>query len=61
MAGVYFEAVLKGGQVDLWVRNVHLSVVSFLIGVVGFAFSRSVDPPTSSTNFADGFFYSLTK
>ena len=40
-AGIYFEAVLKGGKVDLWVRNVHLSVVSIIIGIVGFSWGRS--------------------
>ncbi|CAD7955234.1 unnamed protein product [Amoebophrya sp. A120] len=33
LGGVYFEMVLKRGQVNLWVRNVHLSLVSVIVGV----------------------------
>lgn len=33
-AGVYFEKVLKGSKISVWVRNVHLAAVGVLMGSV---------------------------
>jgi UDP-sugar transporter A1/2/3 len=38
LAGVYFEAVLKGGTTSLWVRNVHLAGVSILLAAGNFVY-----------------------
>ena len=34
-AGVYFEKVLKGSQVSIWVRNVQLSLIGMVIALIG--------------------------
>lgn len=34
LAGVYFELVLKGSKTSLWVRNVQLSLIGLLFGLV---------------------------
>jgi UDP-sugar transporter A1/2/3 len=38
LAGVYFEAVLKGGNTSLWVRNVHLAGASILLAAGNFVY-----------------------
>lgn len=43
LAGVYFELVLKGSNVDLWVRNVQLSIFSFLPAIVPVLFGSSTN------------------
>jgi len=44
-AGVYFERVLKTGKVNIWVRNVHLALVSVVVGIGGHMWERiSHDP-----------------
>jgi solute carrier family 35 (UDP-sugar transporter), member A1/2/3 len=41
LAGVYFEMVLKHSQTNLWVRNVQLSIFSFLPALTPILFSHS--------------------
>jgi solute carrier family 35 (UDP-sugar transporter), member A1/2/3 len=33
-SGVYFEKVLKTGSLPLWMRNIHLSVIGLVLGLV---------------------------
>lgn len=33
-AGVYFEKILKGAEISIWMRNIQLSVVSVPLGVI---------------------------
>jgi len=35
LAGVYFEKVLKGSTISLWMRNVQLALIGGVVGVVG--------------------------
>lgn len=53
LAGVYFEMVLKGSKVDVWIRNVQLSLFSLLPALVPIIFSDS--PATSEGWFWDLF------
>jgi solute carrier family 35 (UDP-sugar transporter), member A1/2/3 len=34
-AGVYFEKVLKGSEVSVWVRNIELALIGIFVGLVG--------------------------
>ena len=36
-AGVYFEKVLKGSELSVWVRNIHLAAFGVGVGLVGLA------------------------
>lgn len=33
-AGVYFEKVLKGSELSVWVRNIHLALIGVGLGAV---------------------------
>ncbi|KAJ7235434.1 nucleotide-sugar transporter-domain-containing protein [Mycena haematopus] len=44
LAGVYFEMVLKNSQTDLWVRNVQLSLFSFLPALAPVFYLYASDP-----------------
>eukprot|EP00392_Amoebophrya_sp_AT5.2_P000368 g368.t1 len=49
LGGVYFEMVLKSSQVNLWVRNVHLSLVSVLVGIVSTLAQQYYEGVSSAT------------
>jgi UDP-galactose transporter len=34
-AGVYFEKVLKGSEISVWVRNVELALIGIVVGLAG--------------------------
>lgn len=34
-AGVYFEKILKGSQMSVWLRNIQLGIYGTLIGLIG--------------------------
>lgn len=34
-AGVYFEKVLKGSEISVWVRNIHLAIIGVVMGLFG--------------------------
>lgn len=38
-AGVYFEKVLKGSEVSVWVRNVELALIGIFVGLAGVYYS----------------------
>lgn len=40
-AGVYFEKVLKGSEVSVWVRNVELALIGIIVGTVGVWYTDS--------------------
>jgi len=35
LAGVYFEAVLKGTDISIWIRNIHMACIGCAIAVAG--------------------------
>jgi UDP-sugar transporter A1/2/3 len=49
-AGVYFEHVLKGSKVSIWVRNIQLSMMSIVVAVLTVVFKDG------EKIMADGFF-----
>mmetsp|Transcript_24459 Transcript_24459/g.31612 ORF Transcript_24459/g.31612 Transcript_24459/m.31612 type:complete len:358 (-) Transcript_24459:49-1122(-) len=53
-AGVYFEKVLKGSDISLWMRNIHMSLLGILLGLVSMWCNdgRSI--------IQDGFFHGYT-
>jgi solute carrier family 35 (UDP-sugar transporter), member A1/2/3 len=53
-AGVYFEKILKGSEVSVWMRNIQLGLFGTLIGLVGVAVK---DGPGIAEH---GFFYGYT-
>ena len=40
LAGVYFEKILKGSEISLWMRNIQLGLYGIIIGLVGIAFTN---------------------
>ena len=40
-AGVYFEKVLKGSEVSVWVRNVELALIGIVVGTAGVWYTDS--------------------
>lgn len=38
-AGVYFEKILKGSSVSIWIRNVQLSCIAIPFGIIGLLIS----------------------
>lgn len=38
-AGVYFEKVLKGSEISVWVRNVELALIGIVVGLAGVWYS----------------------
>ena len=55
LAGVYFEMILKTSQTDLWIRNLQLSLFSFLPALAPIIFTRNA----SGYDTEDGFISSL--
>jgi|TARA_B110000208_G_C11741543_1_gene420117 UDP-sugar transporter A1/2/3 len=53
-AGVYFEHVLKGSKVSIWVRNIQLSMMSIFVAVI------TVASKDGKKIMADGFFQGYT-
>ena len=51
LAGIYFEKILKGSDVSVWMRNVQLSLLSLPIGVVMVMIKHGQDVTDN------GFFY----
>ena len=43
LAGIYFEKILKGSDVSVWMRNVQLSLLSLPIGIVVVMFKHGQD------------------
>jgi len=40
-AGVYFEKVLKGSEVSVWVRNIELAIIGIFVGLIGVYYADS--------------------
>lgn len=53
-AGVYFEKVLKGSEVSVWVRNVELALIGIVVGMAGVWYTDS------AMVSEHGFFYGYT-
>uniref|UniRef100_A0A2M4BRQ0 Putative udp-galactose transporter n=1 Tax=Anopheles marajoara TaxID=58244 RepID=A0A2M4BRQ0_9DIPT len=51
LAGIYFEKMLKGAEISIWMRNVQLSLLSLPAGLVTCLFSDG------SKLLANGFFF----
>ena len=54
LAGVYFESILKGSEVSVWMRNIQLGLFGALIGLVG------VVVKDGAAIAEHGFFYGYT-
>ena len=54
LAGVYFEHVLKGSKVSIWIRNIQLSMMSIFVAVI------TVAAKDGTKIIADGFFQGYT-
>ena len=53
-AGVYFEKVLKGSEVSVWIRNVELALIGVVVGLAGVWYTDA------AVVSAHGFFYGYT-
>jgi UDP-sugar transporter A1/2/3 len=59
LAGVYFELQLKGSQVDLWVRNVQLSLFSLLPALAPIIFSHGLTFDGNFSGVYDSLFHNF--
>jgi len=41
LAGIYFEKILKGSDISVWMRNVQLSLLSIPFGIIAIWFKHS--------------------
>jgi len=53
LAGVYFEKVLKGSAISLWIRNIHLAVIGVFVGAATVVASEA--EAVSERGFLAGF------
>jgi len=56
LAGVYFEMILKNSQTDLWIRNLQLSLFSFLPALAPIIFTQNASGYETGDGFISGLF-----